>query len=152
MATPVASQGLCQARSATTPKKAPVSIMPSIAMLTTPLRSEMTPPSAGSRSTTAAASAACQRFAVIKRWRRRGDGEGSSEVWERAGDQHRNDDGPAHADARVSRGALAMADRADLVAQRRAPQQEGKDRDGHKGDEQPCVDAVDARGKAEHDQ
>src|SRR6266513_2729766 len=49
IATAVASQTLCQARSATTAKNAPVSIMPSIAMFTTPLRSEMTPPRAGSR-------------------------------------------------------------------------------------------------------
>src|SRR6266849_5555001 len=68
IATSVASHGLCQARSATTEKKAPVSIMPSMAMFTTPLRSEMTPPSAGRRRRTAAASAACHRLAVRRRW------------------------------------------------------------------------------------
>ena len=68
IATTVASHALCQARSATTAKKAPVSIMPSIAMFTTPLRSEMTPPRAGSSSRTAAARTACQRLAVNRRW------------------------------------------------------------------------------------
>src|SRR5205809_1029638 len=66
-ATPVASQALCQARSATTAKNAPVSIMPSIAMFTTPLRSEITPPRAGRSSKTAAARVACQRLAVKSR-------------------------------------------------------------------------------------
>src|SRR6266571_591409 len=69
IATPVAANGLCHARSATTPKNAPVSIIPSMAMLTTPLRSEITPPRAGSSSSTAAASVACHRFAVKSRWR-----------------------------------------------------------------------------------
>src|SRR5690348_824905 len=43
--------------------------MPSIAMFTTPLRSEMTPPSAGRRRSTAAASVACHRLAVSSRCR-----------------------------------------------------------------------------------
>src|SRR6266851_402401 len=42
--------------------------MPSMAMLTTPLRSEITPPSAGRSSNAAASSVARQRSAVTSRW------------------------------------------------------------------------------------
>src|SRR5258708_7913031 len=52
---------LCVAKALITPAYAPVSIMPSMAIFTTPLRSEMTPPNAGSRSRAANCRVDCQR-------------------------------------------------------------------------------------------
>ena len=71
-----------------------------------------------------------------------GDLAGTGQAGEGAGERHHDDDRAVDADAGVLGGVRVGADRADLEAERRAPEDEPHDDAQRDGQEEPEVDAA----------
>ena len=73
-----------------------------------------------------------------------GDLNCTGQAREGAGDQHRDDDGPPHAHARVAGRFLALAGGADLIPEGSPPQENREHRHSDHSDDESDVHAVDA--------